>query len=36
VLAMSVHNVVWPTNASCWPTIHGGKKVKWPFIFKIT
>jgi hypothetical protein len=36
VLAMSVHNIVWPTDASCWPTTCGGKKVKWPSTFKIT
>jgi len=33
---MSVHNIVQLTDASCWPTIRGGKKVRQPFIFKIT
>jgi hypothetical protein len=33
---MNVFNIVWLTNASCWPTIHGGKKVKRPSVFKIT
>jgi hypothetical protein len=33
---MSAHNIVWLTDASCWPTTCGGKKVKWPSIFKIT
>ncbi len=28
VLAMSAHSIVWPTDASCWPTICGGKKVR--------
>ncbi len=36
VLAMSVHNIVRSTNASCWPTTHGGKKVRRPSVFKIT
>jgi hypothetical protein len=33
---MSAHNIVQPTNASCWPIIRGGKKVKQAFVFKIT
>jgi hypothetical protein len=33
---MSCHNLVNPFNASCGPIIHGGKKVKWPSIFKLT
>jgi hypothetical protein len=33
---MSWHNLVKLSNASCWPTIRGGKKVRWPFVFKIT
>jgi hypothetical protein len=33
---MSAHNIVWLTDASYWPTTCGGKKMKWPFIFKIT
>ncbi len=36
MLAMSVHNIVRSTNASCWPTTCGGKKVSQPFVFKIT
>ncbi len=36
VFAMIVYNIMQPTNASCWPTTHGGKKVKRPSIFKIT
>jgi len=27
---------VRPSNASCWPIIHGGQKVRRPFVFKIT
>jgi hypothetical protein len=33
---MSGHNLVTSSNASCWRTTHGGKKVKQPFIFKLT
>jgi hypothetical protein len=33
---MNCHNLVRLSYASCWPTIHGGKKVKWPSIFKLT
>jgi hypothetical protein len=33
---MSYHNHVKPFDASCWPKICGGKKVKWPFMFKKT
>jgi hypothetical protein len=33
---MSCHNLVRSSYASCWPTIHGGKKVKWPSIFTFT
>jgi hypothetical protein len=36
VLVMNVHNIVRSTNASCWPTTHGDKKVKQRPIFKIT
>jgi hypothetical protein len=36
VLAMSVHNIVRLVNESCWATTRGGKKVRWPFVFKIT
>jgi hypothetical protein len=35
VPTMSVHNIVRPIDASCWPTTRGGKNVKWPSIFKI-
>jgi hypothetical protein len=30
------HNLVKPSDASCWPTTCGGKKVKQPYIFKLT
>jgi hypothetical protein len=33
---MSVHSIVQLVDVSCWPTTHGGKKVRWPFVFKIT
>jgi hypothetical protein len=33
---MNAHNIVWLVDASCWPTTCGGKKVRWPPIFKIT
>jgi hypothetical protein len=33
---MNVHNIVWLINASCWPTICGGKKVRQRFVFKRT
>jgi hypothetical protein len=33
---MSCHSLVRPFDASCWSTTCGGKKVKQPFIFKIT
>jgi hypothetical protein len=33
---MNGHNIVQLVNASCWPTTCGGKKVRWPFVFKIT
>ncbi len=36
VFVVSYHNLVKPSNASCWPTTHGGKKVKRPSMFKIT
>jgi hypothetical protein len=36
VLVVSCHNLVRPSNASCWLTTCGGKKVKWPSMFKIT
>ncbi len=36
VFTMSVHNIMWSTNASCQPTTHGGKKVRQLSIFKIT
>jgi hypothetical protein len=26
VLTMSVHSILQPVDASCWPTTHGGKK----------
>jgi hypothetical protein len=29
---MSAHNIVQLTNASCWSTTHGGKKVRWPVV----
>ncbi len=35
VACMSIHNIVRPTNASCWPIIHDRKKVKQPSVFKI-
>jgi hypothetical protein len=28
VLVVNCYNFVKPTNANCWPTIHGGKEVK--------
>jgi hypothetical protein len=31
---VSCHNLVKPSDASCWPTTHGGKKVKRFYIFK--
>jgi hypothetical protein len=34
--AVSCHSLVRPFDASCWPTTNGGKKVKRPFVFKIT
>jgi hypothetical protein len=33
---MNVHNIVQPTDASCWLTTRGGKNVKRPSVFKIT
>jgi hypothetical protein len=33
---MSARNIVWLANASCWLTIHGGKNVRQPSVFKIT
>jgi hypothetical protein len=36
VLVMSCHNLVKLFNASGWLTTHGGKKMRQPFIFKIT
>ncbi len=36
VLTLRCHSLVRPSNASCWPTIRGGKKVRRPFVFKIT
>jgi hypothetical protein len=36
VLVMNVHNILRSTNASCWPIICDGKKVRWPSVFKIT
>jgi hypothetical protein len=33
---MSAHIIVRAADACCWPTTHGGKKVKRPSIFKIT
>jgi hypothetical protein len=36
VTCMSVHSIMQLTDASFWPITHGGKKVKRPFIFKIT
>ncbi len=33
---VNCHNLVKLSDASCWPTIHGGKKVKRHFVFKIT
>jgi hypothetical protein len=34
--AMSCYSLGRLFNASCWPIIHGGKKVKWPSIFELT
>jgi len=36
VLIMSCHNLVRLFNANYWLTTHGGKKVKWTFVFKLT
>ncbi len=36
VACMNAHNIMESIDASCWPTTHGGKKVRWPFVFKIT
>jgi hypothetical protein len=36
MLVVNCHNLVRLFDASCWPTTHGGKKVKWPSIFKLT
>jgi hypothetical protein len=36
VLVVSCHSPMRLSHASCWLTAHGGKKVKQPFIFKIT
>ncbi len=33
---VSCHNHVKPSNVNCWPTIHNGRKVKQPSMFKIT
>jgi len=35
VFATSCHGLVRLSNASCWLTTHGDKKVKWPSIFKL-
>jgi hypothetical protein len=36
MLVVNCHNLVRLFDASCWPTTHGGKKVKQPSIFKLT
>ncbi len=36
VHVVSCHSLARPFDASCWPTTQDGKKVKWPFVFKIT
>jgi hypothetical protein len=36
VVCMSAHNIVQLVDVTCRPTIHGGKKVRWSFVFKIT
>ncbi len=33
---VSCHNLVRLSNSNCWPTTHDGKKVRRPFVFKIT
>jgi hypothetical protein len=33
---MSCHSLVRSYDASCWPIIHGGKKVKQLSVFKLT
>jgi hypothetical protein len=33
---VNYHNPMRLADASCWPTTHGGKKVRWPSMFKIT
>ncbi len=33
---VNCHNLVKLSDASCWPTTRGGKKVRKPFVFKIT
>ncbi len=36
MLGVRCHSFVRPFDASCRPTIHGDKKVRRPFVFKIT
>jgi len=36
VPTMSCHNLVKSSDANCWPITNGGKKVRRPFVFKIT
>jgi len=36
VLVMNVHSIMQLIDVNCWPTTHGGKKVRQPFVLKIT
>jgi hypothetical protein len=36
VLIVKCHNLVKSFDVSCWPTTHGGKKVKHLLVFKLT
>jgi hypothetical protein len=36
VACMSVHNIMWLIDVSCWPSTRGGKKVRQLSVFKIT
>jgi hypothetical protein len=33
---MNVHSIMRLIDTNCWPTTHGGKKVRRPFVLKIT
>jgi hypothetical protein len=34
-VGVSCPSVVRPSNVNCWPTTHGGKKVKQPLVLKL-